>query len=32
MELSAASLSVVVYYGDGRSSLRLFNDISHLSG
>ncbi|NUR32148.1 MAG: bifunctional RNase H/acid phosphatase, partial [Catenulispora sp.] len=30
MELSAASLSVVTYYGDGRSSLRLFNDTAHL--
>ncbi|OLE22903.1 MAG: bifunctional RNase H/acid phosphatase [Catenulispora sp. 13_1_20CM_3_70_7] len=32
MELSAASLSVVTYYGDGRSSLRLFNDTAHLTG
>ena len=31
MELSAASLSVVTYYGDGRSSLRLFNDTAHLT-
>ena len=31
MELSAASLSVVAYYGDGRSSLRLFNDTAHLT-
>jgi probable phosphoglycerate mutase len=30
MELSAAALSVVVYFADGRSSLRLFNDTSHL--
>jgi probable phosphoglycerate mutase len=32
MELSAASLSVVTCYADGRSSLRLFNDTSHLTG
>ncbi|NUP51107.1 MAG: bifunctional RNase H/acid phosphatase [Catenulispora sp.] len=31
MELSAASLSVVTYYGDGRRSLRLFNDTAHLT-
>jgi broad specificity phosphatase PhoE/ribonuclease HI len=31
MELSAAALSAVTYYGDGRSSLRLFNETSHLS-
>lgn len=31
MELSAASLSVVTYYGDGRRSLRLFNDTAHLA-
>ena len=32
MELSAASLSVISYYADGRSSLRLFNDTAHLTG
>jgi probable phosphoglycerate mutase len=32
MELSAASLSVVSYYADGRSSLRLLNDTAHLTG
>ena len=31
MELSAAALSIVSYYGDGRSSLRLFNDTNHLA-
>jgi probable phosphoglycerate mutase len=31
MELSAASLSVVTYYADGRGSLRLFNDTAHLT-
>ncbi|MGQ4379424.1 bifunctional RNase H/acid phosphatase [Streptomyces sp. SAS_267] len=30
MELSAASLSAVAYYGDGNASVRLFNDTSHL--
>ncbi|MFF4155748.1 bifunctional RNase H/acid phosphatase [Streptomyces sp. NPDC001678] len=30
MELSAASLSAVAYYGDGNASLRLLNDTSHL--
>lgn len=30
MELSAASLSAVAYYADGNSSVRLFNDTSHL--
>jgi ribonuclease H / adenosylcobalamin/alpha-ribazole phosphatase len=30
MELSAASLSTVAYYADGFSSLKLFNDTSHL--
>ncbi|GHH84536.1 bifunctional RNase H/acid phosphatase [Streptomyces sulfonofaciens] len=30
MELSAASLSAVSYYSDGNTSLRLFNDTSHL--
>jgi ribonuclease H / adenosylcobalamin/alpha-ribazole phosphatase len=30
MELSAASISVVRYYSDGHSSLKLFNDTSHL--
>ncbi|MET7766391.1 bifunctional RNase H/acid phosphatase [Streptomyces sp. NPDC005336] len=30
MELSAASLSVVAYYGDGNASLRLLNETSHL--
>ncbi|MDT3398709.1 bifunctional RNase H/acid phosphatase [Streptomyces sp. B1866] len=30
MELSAASLSVVQYYADGRTSLRLLNDTAHL--
>jgi probable phosphoglycerate mutase len=29
MELSAASLSVVAYYADGNTSLRLLNDTSH---
>lgn len=32
MELSAASLSVVTCYSDGRSSMRLFNDTAHLTG
>ena len=32
MELSAASLSVVTCYTDGRSSMRLFNDTAHLTG
>ncbi|MFF5715389.1 bifunctional RNase H/acid phosphatase [Streptomyces buecherae] len=30
MELSAASLSAVAYFGDGNASLRLLNDTSHL--
>ncbi len=30
MELSAASLSVVAYYGDGNASVRLLNDTGHL--
>lgn len=30
MELSAASLSAVAYYADATTSLRLFNDTSHL--
>ncbi|MFE6777889.1 bifunctional RNase H/acid phosphatase [Streptomyces sp. NPDC057702] len=30
MELAAASLSAVAYYGDGNASLRLLNDTSHL--
>ncbi|MHB9862255.1 bifunctional RNase H/acid phosphatase [Streptomyces sp. YIM S03343] len=30
MELSAASMSVVAYYGDGNASVRLVNDTSHL--
>jgi broad specificity phosphatase PhoE len=30
MELSAASLSVVAYYGDGNASVRSLNDTSHL--
>ncbi|WJV49110.1 bifunctional RNase H/acid phosphatase [Streptomyces flavofungini] len=30
MELSAASLSAVAYYGDGNASLRLLNDTGHL--
>jgi ribonuclease H / adenosylcobalamin/alpha-ribazole phosphatase len=30
MELSAASVSVVAYYGDGNASVRLVNDTSHL--
>ncbi|MBV9022959.1 MAG: bifunctional RNase H/acid phosphatase [Streptomycetaceae bacterium] len=30
MELSAASLSAVAYYADGNTSVRLFNDTSHL--
>nr|WP_202523748.1 bifunctional RNase H/acid phosphatase [Kitasatospora sp. SID7827] len=30
MELSAAALSAVQYYGDGNASLRLLNDTSHL--
>ncbi|MFD5678969.1 bifunctional RNase H/acid phosphatase [Streptomyces bacillaris] len=30
MELSAASISTVAYYGDGNASLRLLNDTSHL--
>ncbi|MFI1100104.1 bifunctional RNase H/acid phosphatase [Streptomyces melanogenes] len=32
MELSAASLSAVAYYGDGNASVRLLNDTSHLRG
>lgn len=30
MELSAAAVSAVAYYGDGNASLRLLNDTSHL--
>ncbi|MFI9718546.1 bifunctional RNase H/acid phosphatase [Streptomyces sp. NPDC052396] len=30
MELAAASLSAVAYYGDGNASLRLLNDTAHL--
>ncbi|MEW1694779.1 bifunctional RNase H/acid phosphatase [Streptomyces sp. NPDC091278] len=30
MELSAASISAVAYYGDGNASVRLLNDTSHL--
>ncbi|MFE9455596.1 bifunctional RNase H/acid phosphatase [Streptomyces californicus] len=30
MELSAASISSVAYYGDGNASVRLLNDTSHL--
>ncbi|MGA5351178.1 bifunctional RNase H/acid phosphatase [Streptomyces thermodiastaticus] len=30
MELSAASLSAIAYYADGNTSVRLFNDTSHL--
>ncbi|MDI3405937.1 bifunctional RNase H/acid phosphatase [Streptomyces cavernicola] len=30
MELSAASLSAIAYYGDGNASLRLLNETSHL--
>ncbi|MBP8535514.1 bifunctional RNase H/acid phosphatase [Streptomyces sp. MK37H] len=30
MELSAASLTAVAYYGDGNASVRLLNDTSHL--
>ncbi|MEV7314381.1 bifunctional RNase H/acid phosphatase [Streptomyces microflavus] len=30
MELSAASISTVAYYGDGNTSVRLLNDTSHL--
>ncbi|MFI1929819.1 bifunctional RNase H/acid phosphatase [Streptomyces sp. NPDC020330] len=30
MELSAASISTVAYYGDGNASVRLLNDTSHL--
>lgn len=30
MELAAASVSAVAYYGDGNASLRLLNDTSHL--
>ncbi|MFE9847335.1 bifunctional RNase H/acid phosphatase [Streptomyces sp. NPDC005576] len=30
MELAAASLSEVAYYGDGNASVRLFNDTSYL--
>ncbi|WP_145497709.1 bifunctional RNase H/acid phosphatase [Streptomyces sp. CFMR 7] len=30
MELSAASISTVAYYGDGNASVRLVNDTSHL--
>ncbi|MFE0692483.1 bifunctional RNase H/acid phosphatase [Streptomyces sp. NPDC058869] len=30
MELSAASVSEVAYYGDGNASVRLLNDASHL--
>ncbi len=32
MELSAASVCAVAYYTDGNTSLRLFNDTSHLRG
>ncbi|GAA0603073.1 bifunctional RNase H/acid phosphatase [Streptomyces crystallinus] len=32
MELSAASLSAVAYYGDGNASVRLLNDTGHLRG
>ncbi|ACU74747.1 Phosphoglycerate mutase [Catenulispora acidiphila DSM 44928] len=32
MELSAASLSVLTCYSDGRASMRLFNDTAHLTG
>ena len=32
MELSAASLSVVTCYSDGRALMRLFNDTAHLTG
>jgi broad specificity phosphatase PhoE/ribonuclease HI len=32
MELSAASLSVVTCYSDGRGLMRLFNDTAHLTG
>ncbi|MEU5164153.1 bifunctional RNase H/acid phosphatase [Streptomyces sp. NPDC020875] len=32
MELSAASVSAVAYYGDGNASVRLLNDTSHLRG
>ncbi|WP_230421848.1 histidine phosphatase family protein [Catenulispora pinistramenti] len=32
MELSAASLSVLACYADGRGSMRLFNDTAHLTG
>ncbi len=31
MELSAASLSTVAYYGDGNASVRSLNDTSHLA-
>ncbi|GGP75627.1 bifunctional RNase H/acid phosphatase [Streptomyces sindenensis] len=31
MELSAASVSTVAYYGDGNASVRLLNDTSHLT-
>ncbi|MFJ1592649.1 bifunctional RNase H/acid phosphatase [Kitasatospora albolonga] len=30
MELSAASISTVAYYGDGNASVRLLNDTAHL--
>ncbi|XUZ95448.1 bifunctional RNase H/acid phosphatase [Streptomyces araujoniae] len=30
MELSAASISTVAYYGDGNASVRVLNDTSHL--
>ena len=30
MELAPASISVVLWFGDGNASLRLFNDTSHL--
>jgi probable phosphoglycerate mutase len=30
MELSAASLSAVAYYGDGNASVRLLNETAHL--
>ncbi|MCX5382761.1 bifunctional RNase H/acid phosphatase [Streptomyces sp. NBC_00083] len=30
MELSAASISAVAYYGDGNASVRLLNDTGHL--
>jgi broad specificity phosphatase PhoE len=30
MELGAASLSVVDYYGDGLANVRCVNDVAHL--